>query len=322
MLINILFLVGGLLLVLGGANALIDGATSMAKRMGVSDLVVGLTVVAMGTSAPELVVSVLAAAEGSAPMAIGNLVGSNIFNLLVIIGLTAVVRPIKIERSVMSVDIPIVILAAVVMVVLGNSRWLDGDANVVSRVDGIFLLIAFGLYMRHTIAVARRDALPTGAAEEPSAKQMPVWRAVVYVAVGLCALVGGGELFVKGASGVALRLGMSDAVVGLTIVAAGTSLPELATSIAAALKGNPGLAVGNVIGSCIFNVFFVLGVSSVIMPLPFGDVGQLDLLTLLAASLLFLLFGWIIKVRTITRVEGALMFALYVVYTVLLIRSI
>ena len=325
---DIVWLVAGLVLILVGANILTEGASAIARRIGVSELVVGLTVVAFGTSAPELAISVLAAVGGSAPLAIGNVVGSNIFNILVIIGVTALVRPIVMERSVMTMEIPMVLLSSVVLLVLGNSGWLNGyGGNEVSRVAGIFLLVFFLLFMRYTFASARhpdfsgKDAAPSGSSgdEKPP---MAVWKSVLFVLGGLAALVWGGDRCVEGASGIAQGLGVSEAVIGLTIVAAGTSLPELATSVVAAVKGRPGLALGNVIGSNIFNVLMVLGLSATIRPLPFGGIGNFDLGTLLVASVLFWLFGWLFRKRTITRAEGAVMVAVYVGYVAVLISRL
>lgn len=325
---DIVWLVAGLVLILVGANILTEGASAIARRIGVSELVVGLTVVAFGTSAPELAISVLAAVGGSAPLAIGNVVGSNIFNILVIIGVTALVRPVVMERSVMTMEIPMVLLSSVVLLVLGNSGWLNGyGGNEVSRVAGIFLLVFFLLFMRYTFASARhpdfsgKDAAKSGGSgdEKPP---MAVWKSVLFVLGGLAALVWGGDRFVDGASGIAQGLGVSEAVIGLTIVAAGTSLPELATSVVAAVKGRPGLALGNVIGSNIFNVLMVLGVSATIRPLPFGGIGNFDLGTLLVASVLFWLFGWLFRKRTITRAEGAVLVAVYVGYVAVLISRL
>lgn len=322
MIMNIVWLLVGLILILVGANALTDGASSLARRMGISDLIVGLTVVAFGTSAPELAISVISAAGGEAQLAIGNVVGSNIFNILMIIGITAMVRPIIIERTVLSLEIPMVILSSVILLVLGNSAWLNGEGiNEISRVSAIFLLIFFMLFMRYTFASAKQPGAEAGN-EEKENKPLPVWRAILYVVLGLAALVFGGDKFVDGASGIASALGVSQAVIGLTIVAAGTSLPELATSVVAATKGRPGMAIGNVIGSNIFNVLMVLGVSGCVRSLPFGSIGNFDLLTLLGASILFLIFGWVIKDRTITRGEGAVMAAGYVVYVGWLLASL
>lgn len=319
MILHIFWLVLGLGLILVGANVLTDGASAIARRFGLSDLMVGLTVVAFGTSAPELAISILSALSGSAPLAIGNVVGSNIFNILMIIGVTAIVSPIVIERSVMSLEIPMVILSSVVLLMLGNSGLIDGTGvNIVSRLSGLFLLLLFLLFMRYTFASAKNPEV-ADSTEEPAVKGMGIWRAIIYVIAGLGALIWGGDRFVDGASGIAAGLGVSEAVIGLTIVAAGTSLPELATSIVAAVKGKPGMAVGNVIGSNIFNVLMVLGAAAVITPLPFGSIGNLDLLTLLAASLAFWFFGWFFKTRTITRIEGALLAAGYVGYILALL---
>lgn len=319
MILDIFWLLLGLVLILVGANVLTDGASAIARRFGLSDLVVGLTVVAFGTSAPELAISVLAAISGSAPLAIGNVVGSNIFNILMIIGVTAIVSPIVIRRSVMSLEIPMVILSSVVLLMLGNSGIIDGTGvNIVSRLSGLFLLLLFLLFMRYTFASAKNPEVADSTGET-TVKQMPLWRAVIYVIAGLAALIWGGDKFVDGASGIAAALGVSEAVIGLTIVAAGTSLPELATSIVAATKGKPDMAVGNVIGSNIFNVLMVLGAAATITPLPFGSISNYDLLTLFAASIAFFMFGWLFKTRTITRIEGAIMAAGYVCYITFLI---
>lgn len=334
MLMAIVWLVVGLGLILWGANALTDGSSSVAARLGVSELVIGLTVVAFGTSTPELVISIISGMNGSAPLAVGNVVGSNIFNILGIIGITALVKPIKVERTVMTTELPIVILSSVVLWALGNSSRINGtDANIISRTDGIFLLIAFALFMRHTFAIARasqstvpESATTSGSAadvqaatEGESVRQMPVWRAILWILLGLAALIFGGDRFVSGASTIALSAGVSEAVVGLTIVAIGTSLPELATSVVAAYKGNPGLAVGNVIGSNIFNIFFVLGVTATITPLPFKGIDNIDLGTLLVASALFWISGRVYKERTITRSEGLVLTLCYVAYMVALL---
>ncbi len=323
MILDIVYLVIGLALILLGANWLTDGSAAIAKRFGISDLVVGLTVVAFGTSAPELVISVMSALNGSAGLAIGNVVGSNIFNILMIIGITAIVKPIRVEKSVMTNELPLTLLSSVVLLAMGNAVILNGASeSVLTRVDGILLLLFFAIFMRYTFAQAH--ALPEPAAD-PAAKDVsqkpPIStaKAIMLVIAGLAGLVGGGNRFVAGASGIASGLGVSEAVIGLTIVAMGTSLPELAASIVAALKGKSDLAIGNVIGSCIFNAFFILGTAATISQLPFGTIGNVDLLTLCGASLLFLIFARVYRVLTITRAEGALMTAGYVAYTAWLI---
>lgn len=320
MFLSVIILVVSLAAILVGASVLTDGAAAVASRWGVSDLVIGLTVVAFGTSAPELVISVVSAIEGSSEIAIGNVVGSNILNIFIIIGLTAVISPVKVTKNVLTVDIPFVILSSVVLLAMGNSCLLDGTSvEMLTRVDGIILLLFFIIFLIHTFSTARADKDAVSHTEVESAKPLSGFRSAIYIIGGLGALVAGGDFFVRSASDIASGLGVSEAVVGLTIVAFGTSLPELATSVTAALKGRDGMAVGNVIGSVVFNVFMVLGVSATVRPLEFGTIGNFDLLTLLLASVLFYLFGWLYRRRTITRVEGALLVGCYVAYMVVLI---
>lgn len=325
MLLNIIYLIIGLALILWGANALTDGSSAIAKKWGVSDLVIGLTVVAFGTSAPELTISIISALNGSAEMAIGNVVGSNIFNVLVIIGITSMVSPIKIERGIMTNEIPLVILSAIALLVMGNGPLLDASSEtILTRGNGIILLLFFMIFMRYTFAQAKNTS-DTG---DPSAeaasdkKEMPGWKAAMFVLLGLAALIFGGDRFVAGASGIAAAMGVSEAIIGLTIVAAGTSLPELATSVTAALKGKTGIALGNVIGSNIFNIFLVLGASATIRHLGFGNIGNLDLLVLTGSCLLFWLFGWFFRQRTITRPEGAILTLCYIAYVAVLIMKV
>ena len=314
---NFLLLVGGLVLILLGANWLTDGAASLAKRFHISDLVIGLTIVAFGTSAPELVISVMSALSGSAEMSIGNVVGSNIFNVLMIIGCTALVLPMSVGKGTLSKEIPLVVLASVVLALFANDVWLDGGTgNVISRIDGLVLLGFFLIFMRYTLAIAH-----DGGDDEQKVKELPVWKSCVFIGLGLGGLILGGNYFVEGASGIARSLGVSESVIGLTLVAGGTSLPELATSITAALKKNSGMAVGNVIGSNLFNIFFVLGCSATISPLPLGGINNIDMLVLIVSAVLFWLVGWFFKKRTITRIEGALLVACYVAYTSYLISQ-
>ena len=318
MLINLLSLIGGLVLILLGANFLTDGAASVAKRFNISDLVIGLTIVAFGTSAPELVISVMSSLQGSAEMAIGNVVGSNIFNVLMIIGCTALVLPMRVDKGTMSKEIPLVILASLVFACFANDQLLDGESvNVVSRVDGLVLLGFFLIFMRYTFSIAKNSDGETD--EGQKVKQLSIWVSILFIIVGLNGLIWGGQWFVEGASGIAKSLGVSESVIGLTLVAGGTSLPELATSITAALKKNPGIAIGNVIGSNLFNIFFVLGCSASIAPLPMGNINNLDILVLIVSALLFWFVGWFFKTRTITRPEGALLVLCYIAYTTFLI---
>ena len=317
--LDVVFLVGGLALILLGANGLTDGAAAVAKRFQISDLVIGLTIVAFGTSAPELVISVMSVLSGSADMAIGNVVGSNLFNALAIIGVTAMVMPIKVGEGTLSKEIPLVVLASIVLAFMGNDVLLDnGEGNVISRIDGLVLLAFFMIFLRYTFAIARNG---NEEAEGEEIKEMPMWKSVLFIVGGLAGLVYGGQLFVDGASGIATSLGVSESTIGLTIVAGGTSLPELATSVTAALKKNPGIAIGNVIGSNLFNIFLVLGCSATISPLPMGGINNIDISALVGSAVLFWIVGWFFKKRTITRSEGALLTACYIAYTVFLISQ-
>lgn len=251
-------------------------------------------------------------------MAIGNVVGSNIFNILMIVGCTALVLPIKVGEGTMNKEIPLVILSSFVFAFMANDIWLDGGSrNVIGRADGWILLAFFLIFMRYTFAIAHNQSESQG--EEQKIKEMPVWRSALYIIGGLAGLIFGGQWFVEGASGVARSLGVSDSIIGLTLVAGGTSLPELATSVTAALKKNPGIAIGNVIGSNLFNLFFVLGCSAAVSPLPMGNINNSDILVLIGSSILFWLVGWFFKKRTITRIEGALLVVCYIAYTTYLI---
>ena len=303
----------GLGLILSGANFLTDGAAALAKRFNISSLVIGLTIVAFGTSAPELTVSIVSAINGSAELSIGNVVGSNIFNILMIVGVTAVVAPITITKGTLTKEIPLAILSCVVVLICANDVFLEtGTENILNRADGLLMLCFFAIFLGYTFAIAHDNTEE----EQAEIKPLSTWRCLLYIVGGLVVLIFGGRLFVNGSSEIARSLGVGESVIGLTLVAMGTSLPELATSVVAALKKNPEIAIGNVIGSNLFNVFFVLGMSATITPLPLGGITNVDLFYLLAVSLLLLFFaGRYYKVRTITRVEGVFMIFAYVVYT-------
>ncbi len=318
---SIFFLIIGLVLIIGGASFLTDGASAIARRLGMSDLVVGLTIVAFGTSAPELVISLISAMNGSSELAVGNVVGSNIFNILVIVGITAMVMPMKIQRSIMTNEIPLVVLSSLVLLIMANTPILDGAGQAgISRSDGLILLLFFLIFMRYTFSQARIS--PESKPRNDTRQQSPLWKSTAYVTGGLAALVYGGDRFVAGASDIAAAMGVSEAIIGLTIVSTGTSLPELATSVTAAIKGNSGIAIGNVIGSNIFNIFLVLGASATCTPLQLGDINNADLLTLTGASVLFWIFGWLFRRRTITRGEGAVLTLAYIGYIAYLIMGV
>ncbi len=326
---NILLLIGGLILILLGANGLTDGAASVAKRFHIPPIVIGLTIVAFGTSAPELTVSVSSALKGSADIAIGNVVGSNIFNTLMIVGCTALFAPIVITRNTLRKEIPLCILSSIVLLICANDVFLDkAPENILNRVDGLLLLCFFVIFMGYTFAIASKPVTTEQQAEHPvieeetEIKSLPWWQSILYIIGGLAALIYGGQLFVDGATGIARNLGVSESIIGLTLVAGGTSLPELATSIVAALKKNPEIAIGNVIGSNLFNIFFVLGCSASITPLHLSGITNFDLFTLVGSGILLWLFGLFFAKRTITRIEGGIMILCYVAYTVVLIYNI
>lgn len=271
---SILFLLVGLGLILSGANFLTDGAAALAKRFNISSLVIGLTIVAFGTSAPELTVSIVSAINGSAELSIGNVVGSNIFNILMIVGVTAVVAPITITKGTLTKEIPLAILSCVVVLICANDVFLEtGTENILNRADGLLMLCFFAIFLGYTFAIAHDNTEE----EQAEIKPLSTWRCLLYIVGGLVVLIFGGRLFVNGSSEIARSLGVGESVIGLTLVAMGTSLPELATSVVAALKKNPEIAIGNVIGSNLFNVFFVLGMSATITPLPLGGITNVDL---------------------------------------------
>ena len=323
-LMDILFLVGGLLLILLGANGLTDGAASVAKRFHIPSIVIGLTIVAFGTSAPELTVSISSALKGSADIAIGNVVGSNTFNTLMIVGCTALFAPIAITRNTLKREIPLCILSSIALLICANDVFLNSSGeNILSITDGLLLLCFFAIFLSYTFAIAKRDgSMKEPLEEEDEIRLLPAWKSTLYILGGLAGLIIGGNFFVDGASGIARGLGVSESIIGLTLVAGGTSLPELATSIVAALKKNPEIAIGNVIGSNLFNIFFVLGCSASITPLRLTGITNFDLWVLVGASLLLWLFGIFFGKRIITRLEGSILILCYIAYTVVLIYNL
>ncbi|MCU0451398.1 MAG: calcium/sodium antiporter [Bernardetiaceae bacterium] len=306
----------GFVILIFGANWLVSGASSLAKRLNVSDLVIGLTIVAFGTSTPELVVSLRASFSGSTDIAVGNVVGSNIFNYLFILGLAAVLYPVNAQKNTVWKEIPLALLAAIVLAFIVNDGFLSGGQarSEVSRGDGLVLLCFFGIFMYYIIDMARNDPSPS---EEVAV--MPVWKSLLFLGLGLAGLVVGGGWIVDGAIALARLVGMSEAVIGLTIVAAGTSLPELATSAVAAYKKNSDIAMGNVVGSNIFNSFFILGTSAAITPLPFRESMNLDVLTNVVVSAMVFIFLFVGRGRRIDRWEGSLFILVYVIYVAYLI---
>jgi cation:H+ antiporter len=310
-----LLIVLGFIILILGANYFVDGAVSLAKKFNIPDLIIGLTIVAFGTSSPELVINVIAALNpDTTDIALTNIIGSNNINTLVILGLTALVYPIKSQKQSRVFDIPFSLLAPIVILFLA---W-ETDSSV-SRIDGIILLCVFTVFMYITVKNSVKSSHKT---EEIQAKPVKLWLSAVLILGGLAALIGGGELIVPRAVRIAESLGIDQSIIGLTVVALGTSLPELATSIVAAFKKNSDIALGNVIGSNIFNVFFVLGISGLIRPLPAYDTMLADLVVCTLGSLLILVIVFANKKNhEIKRWNGALLVMIYAVYIIAVITG-
>lgn len=312
----------GLIAIVKGADWLTDGAASIAHHFGIPTIVVGLTIVAVGSSAPEFVVSVVSAFKGNADMALGNVVGSNIFNILGIVGITAMVAPIVIDRRNMKYDVPFVVLSSLFVAITAFDSILspsDGTTALpvdsISRSDGLLMLCTFLVFMSYTLSIAQSNKQKKDNSEASSDKVRPLWKDIMWVIIGLVLLVAGGDGLVEGASGIARWIGVSESVIALTIVSAGTSAPELAASVMAAKKGDTAMALGNVVGSVVFNVFFVLGTSAVIFPLGIGGVTTTDIMVLLASSvILWILTAFGQKTLIITRNEGAILVIMAIAY--------
>ncbi len=303
----------GLLLIIKGADWLTDGASQIARRFNISSLVIGLTIVAFGTSAPEMVVSVISAVKGQTDLAIGNVVGSNIFNSLAIIGVTAIVCPVACTKGNIRYDVPLCLLASIVLFVMANDALLGAGEDVISRSDGMVLLCFMSIFLAYSITLGINSG--NDAIDERRSSPVPFWKSVLLFLIGLSVLILGGEWMVDGASGIAANLGVSQSVIALTIVAAGTSFPELMTSVMAARKGDTDMALGNVVGSNIFNIFFILGTSATISPLLRGNIGLIDFMTLALGALLIWLFcRFGRKYHYIPRTEGIVLTLCAVIY--------
>ncbi len=299
---NIIYIVFGILMVLWGAGKLTDGATSIAAKMKIPPMIIGLTVVAMGTSMPEFFVSFVSALKGTSDLAVGNVVGSNIFNTMLIVGTTALVTPMVIAKSTVKKDIPFAVLASAMLLPMA----IDGS---ISRIDAAVLFAVFIAFMLYTVRSAKKEK---DSGNEDEVKEMPVWRAVAFLVLGLACLIVGSNLFVDGATTVASLLGVSEAVIGLTVVAGGTSLPELATSVVAARKGQCAIAMGNVIGSNVFNILMILGITGMIHPMSIIGITRLDLTVMQLSIILLWIFSF--TKYTVARWEGGLLVALFLAY--------
>ncbi|MFZ5364704.1 MAG: calcium/sodium antiporter [Patescibacteria group bacterium] len=319
MLTYVLFVIGFALLI-KGADFLVDGASSIAKKLRIAPLVIGMTIVAFGTSAPELVVNVISSLQGKTDLAIGNIIGSNISNILLILGVSSIIFALKVKSSTVWKEIPLSLLAILVAGVLMNDALIDGAAiSMLSRIDGLILIAFFLIFLYYTFGVSKnKDSEPT----DGQIKTMPVYLSLLMIACGLAGLTFGGKWIVDGAVKIATSLGVSEAIIGLTIVAVGTSLPELATSAVAAYKKQSDIAVGNIIGSNIFNIFWILGVSAIIRPLPFQQILNRDIIFCIIATLLLFVFMFIGKKRLLERWQGVLFVILYALYiTTLIVTS-
>lgn len=306
MLLNILFIVVGIALVLWGADRLTDGAVAVAEKMKMPQIVIGLTIVAMGTSMPEFCVSLISALKGTSDLAVGNIVGSNIFNALLIVGVSALVAPMTIMETTVRKDIPFALVASALLLIM----CLDGN---ISRLDAGILFVMFLIFMYMTLKGAKKQGADAEEAIEGEGKKpMATWLSVVWILVGLLCLIGGSNLFVEGATAVATNLGVSEAVIGLTIVAGGTSLPELATSVVSARKGNSGIAIGNALGSNVFNILAILGITGMITPMTLKGITYIDLSMLVISIMLVWLFSF--TKYKIERWEGAVLTAVFVGY--------
>ena len=316
---DILLLIVGLGLILAGANFLTDGSAALAQRFRVPEFIIGLTVVAVGTSTPELVVSVLSAIGGQSDVAIGNVVGSNIFNVFVILGVCALIRPVPLTAGNIRRDIPFGVLMSLLLLALAQDSLLcKGAADRIGRLDGAAMLALYILLMWYTIRKTKRPeaTAPTEGSKAP----MAAWLTAVMIVGGLAGLVFGGEMFLRSATSIARSLGVSESVIAITLVAGGTSLPELASSLVSLFKGKAEMALGNVIGSNIANILLILGVSATIHPLSMGGITVWDLLMVLLSSVVVFLAAFTFKRKAIDRWEGALFVTIYAVYIWYLIR--
>jgi len=303
MLVQILILLGGLILILLGANYLVDGSSSIAKRFGISEFVIGLTIVGIGTSSPEMVVSFMSAIKGNADMAIGNIVGSNIFNTLMILGITALVAPLAITKENLKKDIPLNIIVTALLIILGMNFTLFGiGENTISRIDGLILLGIFACYMWVSFKSDKGDE----AEGEEGTVSRNLAVSIIMVIGGLAALIFGGRLFVNSATALAQMFGVSDKFIAITVMAAGTSMPELATCVVAALKGRGQLALGNVLGSNISNILLILGGSALICPLSFSGMTSIDLVVVFLCAVFIFLSAFLFRKKELDRVEGVI----------------
>lgn len=316
--IEYIILIAGFALLVKGADLLVDGASSLARKFGISTLVIGLTIVAFGTSAPELIVNIFASIRGNTDIAIGNILGSNIANILLILGISSIITPLSIVKGTVWKEIPLSLLAIVVVAIMANDFVIDGRSfSELTRIDGLVLVSFFVIFLYYTYGISKVES----GKESAQIKDRPLFKSVLMIVAGLAGLIIGGKWIVDATIEIAQNLGISQAIIGLTIVAVGTSLPELATSAVAAYKKNTDIAVGNIVGSNIFNIFWILGISAVINPLPFSSLLMRDVLVTIFATILLFVFMFLGKRHTLERWQGFGFIALYVGYIALLIAQ-
>ncbi|MDW7693403.1 calcium/sodium antiporter [Flammeovirgaceae bacterium SG7u.111] len=316
MLIYVLFVIGFVILI-KGADLLVEGSSSLAKRYNIPDLIVGLTIVSFGTSMPELIVNVYSSLQGSSEIAVGNIIGSNISNVLLILGIAAIIYPLPIHKNTMLSEIPFSLTGAILVGFLANAALFDkSESQMLTRADGAILLFFFILFMVYIVRISqeRKDVVPMDVISI-----MPMGKSILWILIGMTGLFLGGKWVVEGAKEMAASFGLSESFIGLTVVAIGTSLPELVTSAIAAYKRNTDIAVGNVIGSNIFNVLWILGLSSVIKPLHFDVINNTDILVLIFSSSLLIFAMATSKRNTVERWDGFLFVLLYIAYMIYLI---
>lgn len=314
--LSVLSVIVGFALLVKGADFFVDGASSVAKRFRIPSVVIGLTIVAFGTSAPELAVSLAAALKGSNDIAVGNVVGSNIFNTLVVLGVSAAITPVAVKKSIIKKDYPLAIFAAVLLGLLSMDMILPGGTGMtIGRMDGVILLICFAFFMYSTVKEGLKGRAEAN--EEEEIETFSLGKSILMIVAGLAGIVIGGDISVEGAKEIARAFGLSEALIGLTIVALGTSLPELVTSVVAARKGESDIAVGNVIGSNLFNIFFILGISATILPMNVSSTYVYDMVILIVVMLAS--YIPILKKEKVGKSMGIVMVAVYVFYTIYLI---
>lgn len=320
MIVQILLLLAGLALIVFGADWLVDGASAVARKLGISEFVIGLTIVGFGTSCPELVVSLTGAIAHNADISVGNVIGSNIFNTLLILGLTALIMPIGITQANKRRDIPITLLVTFLLIAFGAAMTLTGmrDTDGISRIEGVIFLVLFAAYLFMCFK------FDSGAddGEEEGKKINSIWLAILLVLAGLAGLIFGGKLFVNSATAIAKLLGVSDKFIAITVLAGGTSLPELATCVVAAAKKKGQLALGNILGSNVFNILLILGLSAVITPLSFAGIDLVDMMVLLGSAVLVWMSSYTFKKDRIDRYEGAIFLACFIGYYIYLFSKL